>query len=176
MKIKDIESENGRIYLQTWVNALNVLLGWSEERTLTWAKKFRTELNHEDDLLFHWGPSKYFIRLIIPEALNESLNSNETVELRKLLLDIIERNGQFSDQKPNFDWHLAKRLIERVLRQVELLKINRGKNVERVLRSKRRKFEARMRSRAKKGSKVREKQIRKFFARRGISGRDTPTK
>jgi hypothetical protein len=164
MEIKDIKCKAGRTYVQTWVNALNVLLGWSEKRTLAWAEKFRAMLNDENDLLFHWGPHEYFIRLIIPEELNETLDEDEKFELRKLLSDIIERNGFFSCQKPNFDWHLAKRLIARVLRQVELLKIRGGKNVEQVLRSKRRKLEARMQSRGRKRSKARKKFLRKFFA------------
>lgn len=168
MEIKDVKTEEGRGYVRTWVNALSVLLGWSEQRTLAWASKFLTRLNDEDDLLFHRTPSEYFIKLIIPEELNESLNADEKFELRKLLLRIIARNGSFSYEKPSFDWHLTKRLIVRVLRQVELLKTSGGKNVERALRAKRRKLEARIRLRARKQSKIREKQIRKIFAQRGI--------
>ena len=168
MKIKDVKSKQGRTYLRTWVNALKVLLGWSQERTLAWAEQFRTNLDNENDLLFHWSPSEYFIRLIIPEAMNETLNTEEKMELRKLLLGIIERQGEFSCKKPNFDWQLAKRLITQVVRQVELLKVSGGKNVERVLRSKRRKLEARIRLRAGRRSKLSQKDWREIVRQASV--------
>lgn len=168
MKIKDIKSKEGRNYAQTWVNALKVLLGWSQKRTLAWAEEFSVYLNDEDDLFFHWTPSDYLIRLIIPKALDEALSADERLELRKLLLGIIERNGIFSCEKPNYDWHLAKRLIARVLRHVERLKVGDGKNVERVLRSKRRKLEARIRLRARKRSKISEKELRAILRQASV--------
>lgn len=163
MKIEDVKSEEGRTYVRAWVKALDVLLGWSEEQTLAWAEKLRAHLDDENALLFHWGPHEYLVRLIIPEKLNEALDADEKFELRKLLLSIIERNGSFSCKKPNFNWHLAKRLIARVLKQVGLLKISGGKNVGKVLRSKRRKLEARMRSGARRRSKISEKDLRKIL-------------
>lgn len=157
MKIKGIKYKEGRTYARTWVNALNVLLGWPEERTLAWAEQYRTDLNDENNLFFHRTPSYYLIKLIVPETLKESLGARERLELRNLLLINIERDGIFCCDRPSFDWRLVKRRIARVLRQVELLKARRSKNIEHVLRSKQHKLEARMRP------KISEKYLRKLL-------------
>lgn len=143
MKIKDIKYKEGRTYARTWVNALSVLLGWSEERTLAWAEQYRTDLNDENNLFFNRTPSYYLINLIVPEALKETLSAREKLELRNLLLRNIERDGIFCCDKPSFDWGLVKRRIARVLRQVELLKARGSKNIQNVLRSKERKIKSR---------------------------------
>jgi len=119
MKLDNINNEEGRHYLQTWIKGLNVMLGWPEARTLKWSEKWAKGLNGSGTLFFHETPGWYILTLLIPQALRNGLSGAELATLKQSLLGVIEQNDSFCYRRPGFDWHSTKQRVEVFIAKAE---------------------------------------------------------
>ena len=134
MKVENINNEEGRHYLQTWIKALNLMLGWSESETIKWAEKWEEGLNDDTALFFNRTEGYYILNLLIPESLSQKLSSKERHALRETLLRVIEKDGSFCYRKLDFDWHAVKRRVDHLFAEVGQFKRISRKGAEHFLR------------------------------------------
>ena len=115
MNLDEIQNEDGRHYVRTWVVALDIILKWPEQRTLVWADKWLASMNDPNAMFFNGTPADYIIPLMIPERLRKRLPSYELEHVREQLLTAIQQYDSFCDRKPDFNWELARKRVEVVL-------------------------------------------------------------
>src|SRR4051812_47119164 len=99
MKIGSINNEMGRHYVQTWIKAMQVFLGWSKQQTIHWAEKWKESLNDPDEMFYNETPTWYITTLLIPESIRTGLSGVDKILVRRILLGLIQNDDSFFDQK-----------------------------------------------------------------------------
>lgn len=156
MKIADINNNEGRHYLRTWIKALGVMLGWPQRKTLEWAEQWKDDLNDYDSLFFNRTPGRYILDLIIPEPLKGTLCSGERIVLRHIVLRVIEWNDS-SCYRKRPDWSSIKRRVDKCLADIDQKKRKSRGSIEPFLEKYERKLPR------KKPTKRLEKILRKTY-------------
>ncbi len=76
-------SDDARWFLDTWVDQLGHLAGWSRREVEEWANRSRllAELSNENSLVYHRHPQYWISRTLIPEGLQSRLDPLDRIEL-----------------------------------------------------------------------------------------------
>lgn len=99
--------DGGNCYLEYWVCAMRELLGWPEERTLAWARRYDDDLDDRGGLWFyHDPPSAYLVPLLVPKSIPTSMY--HVYGAVRVALDKAEPISEA-------DWSAIRSEIERVL-------------------------------------------------------------
>ena len=112
-------------YLRIWVDGLKAMLGWSEERTLVWAKKWEKSLDEESQIFYHQSPEGWMARVLIPEALLASLLSGPRggLDVKHLvcrLANAIQADRPLMNIDENYtdeEWANAKARVQNILKE-----------------------------------------------------------
>jgi ankyrin repeat protein len=121
MKIEDIQHQNGRHYLMTWIASFRVLLGWDERRTLAWAGKWRKELNHEagaSDWFYTDAPMDFVSDELMAWLILRQPGMDRNEMRQKLSSALL--NFQSLEGKANWDLFSARRRVENFLAEYEI--------------------------------------------------------
>lgn len=110
--------DTGQAYLKEWIVILNNLLGWSEEKTIAWAKEHHSvDLAGENVWFDHEFPCHYMTELVVPENKLISLAGLERVKLlEKIQVAICKQS--LSLLSPDYDWAAARRRVNEVLKEI----------------------------------------------------------
>lgn len=72
-------------YIVLWMKTLEVMLHWSKDRVLAWAKQYQQGLDGHDLWFYHEDPLHYIIPLLIPDQLKLRLQPTELYQLQDQL-------------------------------------------------------------------------------------------
>lgn len=111
--------DTGQRYLKEWIVTLNNLLGWSEEKTISWAEKYHLgDLAGENEWFDHEHPCHYIMELLVPENKLMSLGGLEGKKfLEKIVVTIYAHNP--SPLSENYDWIAARKRVNDVLKEID---------------------------------------------------------
>ncbi|MFA7485541.1 MAG: hypothetical protein WCZ89_05910 [Phycisphaerae bacterium] len=109
----------GRKYLKEWVIALKNLLGWSEEKTISWAEEHHSDdLAGENEWFDHEFPCHYITELLVPKDKLILLGGLERVKfLEKIEVAIYAHNP--SPLSENYDWVATRKRVNDVLKGID---------------------------------------------------------
>jgi hypothetical protein len=103
-------------YLQAWSRVLAIMLGWSEDRVMQWARLYGRLLDGGDEgLFYHETPIYYVAPLLLPETLKRRLDGLQQIQLCGRIQSAIQQGDSFCDLNPDHDWHAAKERVEKIL-------------------------------------------------------------
>ena len=86
------------------------ILGWSEQETVDWAKKYEQYLQDPEDMIYHADPPYWTTSAFVPQALNETLSPDERCRLTKELVDTFGVQLYLTDYL-NVNWKPYKNQI-----------------------------------------------------------------
>ena len=101
-------------YLTIWTCMFGDILGWSEQETSEWAKKWEESLDDPYDWIYHDDPQHCAIAMFIPTRLDQQLSGEQYCCLRGELLAALPRCLHLTDYL-DVDWKQYKSQIKLLL-------------------------------------------------------------
>jgi|ERR1041385_952471 hypothetical protein len=117
MHPNELTSQVGRHYLEAWRKIVPTFLGWSDEKVLSWAEKWKDDMNDPGAGFYNRTPIEYVVPLFIPETLKARLSISEAYNLRHRIQGAVDSGDSFIARKPNFDCEAARERVEAILRE-----------------------------------------------------------
>ena len=118
MKDEEIYKANKASDLSGWKHVLALMLGWSEERVVAWARQYEDGLDGRDDGLFYHETAIYYIvPLLVPAGIRQQLDGLQEIEFCGRIQQTIENGNSFCLCDPNHDWEAAKDRVEKILNE-----------------------------------------------------------
>ena len=100
-------------YLAAWRRMLPALLGWSDEQTAAWSRKWERQMIDEYSLFYHEDPIWYVVPLLIPPGIWSRLRGLERVALERLVHEALAADVTWSS--PDADWAAARVRVAQLL-------------------------------------------------------------
>ena len=105
---------DGAYYLAIWRGMFRAVLGWSEQQTDEWARRYPEFLSDANDIMFHETPVYWAALALIPGELRESLNRSELLELKNKIISTPHSDPD--DANPEtIDWGPFRQAVEQIL-------------------------------------------------------------
>lgn len=101
-------------YLESWKRLLAALLGWSDDDTVIWAKRFERFMGDPQDILYHGSPAYWIASLLIPAELAERLPNLERIHLEQRIVATLE-DGRLGNIPLDSDWRSYRARINQLL-------------------------------------------------------------
>ena len=118
MNDEELYKANKASYLTDWKDLLALMLGWSEERVLAWARQYEDGLDGRDGGMFYNdAPVHYIAPLLVPPGIRQNLNGLQELQLCWRIQEAIENGNSFCLCDPNHDWEAAKDRVEKILNE-----------------------------------------------------------
>ena len=111
-----LTNDTAQMYLDYWLIAFAKLLGWSEDRTIDWARALEADLNDENSLLYRELPShEASLQLLPAEFRSGQRTQPDPLRLASRLEDAFCMRDYSATALASYDWEAAAARIDSVL-------------------------------------------------------------
>ncbi len=111
--------DTGEAYLREWVLILGNLLGWPEEKVISWAEKHHSEdLKGENVLFDHEFPCHYVVHLLILEEKLILLDGSKRIKFLAKIESAIKNSSQ-GFMNTDYDWPETRKRVNEVLEEID---------------------------------------------------------
>jgi hypothetical protein len=110
-------------YLNTWKRLFRELRGWSDEKTLQWAERWRDSLSLYPSQVYHYGAVKIALPTLVDDSIKKLAGDRLRLLEREIFLTITHPKGVASetilhpDVVDDYDWNFVKNRINQLVRE-----------------------------------------------------------